>query len=89
MVVGGLAVSQHGYARATMDIDLLVESSLANQALVKKSLEVLPDKAVREIADDDLNDYVVMRVARGSDPYETDGSRKRRHRPTVSQWPSG
>ena len=62
MVVGGLAVNQHGYARATMDIDLLVESSLDNQARVKKSLEVLPDKAVREIANDDLNDYVVIRI---------------------------
>jgi hypothetical protein len=62
MLVGGLAVNQHGYSRATMDIDLLVDSSLDNQSRVKKSLEVLPDKAVLEIADDDLNDYVVIRV---------------------------
>jgi len=62
LVVGGLAVNQHGYTRATMDIDLLVDGSLENQFRVKKSLEVLPDKAVLEIADDDLNDYVVIRV---------------------------
>jgi hypothetical protein len=62
MIVGGLAVNYHGYARATMDIDLLVDSSLDNQTRVKKSLEVLPDKAVRGIADDDLNDYVVIRI---------------------------
>jgi len=32
MVVGGFAVNYHGYTRATMDIDLLVDSSRANQA---------------------------------------------------------
>lgn len=62
MVIGGFAVNYHGYTRATMDIDLLVDSSKGNQAKVKKSLEVLPDKAVLEIADDDLNDYLVIRV---------------------------
>lgn len=62
MVVGGFAVNYHGYIRATMDIDLLVDSSKSNQAKVKKSLEVLADKAVLEIADDDLNDYLVIRV---------------------------
>ena len=62
IVIGGLAVNQHGYTRATMDIDLLVDGSLENQSRVKKSLEILPDKAVLEIAGDDLNDYVVIRV---------------------------
>jgi len=62
MVVGGFAVNHHGLARGTMDIDLLVDSSAENQSRVKKSLEVLPDKAVLEIADDDLNDFVVIRV---------------------------
>ncbi len=62
MVVGGFAVNYHGYTRATMDIDLLVDSSKANQVRVKKALEVLPDKAVLEIAADDLNDYLVIRV---------------------------
>jgi len=36
-----------------MDIDLLVEDSLENQVKVKQALEVLPDKAVRELGDDD------------------------------------
>ena len=62
IVIGGLAVNQHGYTRATMDIDLLVDGSLENQSRVKKSLEILPDKAVLKIAGDDLNDYVVIRV---------------------------
>jgi hypothetical protein len=38
MVVGGFAVIQHGFLRATEDIDLLLEGSLENQAKVKKSL---------------------------------------------------
>ncbi len=62
LVVGGFAVNYHGLTRATMDIDLLVESSIDNQTKVKRSLEVLPDKAVREIANDDLNDFVLIRV---------------------------
>jgi|SRR5437660_5085635 len=62
VIVGGFAVNYHGLTRATMDIDLLVESSVDNQVRVKKSLEVLPDKAVLQIANDDLNDFVVIRV---------------------------
>jgi hypothetical protein len=63
LVVGGFAVNQHGFSRATMDIDLLVEDSLENQVKLKQALEVLPDKAVRELADDDLRNYVVVRIA--------------------------
>ncbi len=62
LVVGGFAVNQHGMGRATMDIDLLVDGSLENQARVKKALEVLPDKAVRELGADDLRNYLVVRV---------------------------
>ena len=50
-------------SRATEDIDLLIESSPENQARVKKALEVFPDKAVRELGDDDLRNYLVVRVA--------------------------
>jgi len=63
LVIGGFAVNQHGFSRATMDIDLLVEDSPENQVKVKRALEVLPDKAVRELGDDDLRNYVVVRVA--------------------------
>ncbi|MGA2173467.1 MAG: nucleotidyl transferase AbiEii/AbiGii toxin family protein [Verrucomicrobiota bacterium] len=62
LVVGGFAVNQHGMGRATMDIDLLVDGSPENQARVKKALEVLPDKAVRELGEDDLRNYLVVRV---------------------------
>jgi hypothetical protein len=63
LVVGGFAVIQHGFTRATMDIDLLVEDSLENQVKVKQALEILTDMAVRELGDDDLRSYVVVRVA--------------------------
>ena len=63
LVVGGFAVIQHGFLRATEDIDLLVEGSLENQAKVKKALSILPDKAIRELGDDDLRNYLVVRVA--------------------------
>ncbi|PYI89605.1 MAG: hypothetical protein DME26_00810 [Verrucomicrobia bacterium] len=62
MVVGGFAVIQHGYLRNTGDIDLLIDDSLENQTRIKRALEVLPDKAVRELGDDDLRNYVVVRV---------------------------
>jgi hypothetical protein len=63
LVVGGFAVIQHGYLRTTGDIDLLFEDPLENQARIKKALEILPDKAVRELGDDDLRQWVVVRVA--------------------------
>ena len=62
LVIGGFAVIHHGFTRTTEDIDLLIESSLANQALVKQALEYLPDQAVKELGNDDLRDWVVVRV---------------------------
>ena len=64
LVVGGFAIIQAGFPRATMDIDLLVESSLENQARVRTGLEILPQKAILELGpDEDLRDWVVLRVA--------------------------
>jgi hypothetical protein len=63
LVVGGLAMNQQGFLRATEDIDLLLEKSRENQEKVLKALEVLPDKAVREVNPNDLDEYIVVRVA--------------------------
>lgn len=63
VVVGGLAVNQQGFLRATEDIDLLLEESRENQEKVLRALEVLPDKAVREVKNSDLDEYTVVRVA--------------------------
>ena len=62
MVVGGFAVNQHGFSRTTMDIDVLIEDSPENQIKAKRALEILPDKAVLELGDDDLRDWVVVRI---------------------------
>jgi hypothetical protein len=63
IVIGGMAMNQHGMLRATEDIDLLVESSRENQEKVRRALEVLPDKAVKEMNETDLDSYTVVRVA--------------------------
>jgi len=62
LVVGGFAVIEHGFPRATMDIDFLLESSLENQAKVKAALTVLPEQAIIELGEDDIRNYVVVRV---------------------------
>ena len=62
MVVGGFAVNQHGFTRATMNIDVHIDDSPENQLRAKKALEVLPDKAVLELGEDDLRNYVVVRI---------------------------
>jgi hypothetical protein len=43
IVIGGFAIITAGYARSTMDIDLVIETSLENEALVFAALESLPD----------------------------------------------
>ncbi len=63
LVVGGFAINHHGFIRATEDIDILVDVDLENQRRVKKALEILPDKAILELGDDDLRDYTVVRVS--------------------------
>src|SRR5438552_5555726 len=62
LVVGGFAVIQQGFLRNTGAIDLLIEASSENQARTKMALEILPDKAVRELGEDDLRNYAVVRV---------------------------
>jgi len=47
VVIGGMAVIQAGFGRATNDIDLLIDTSQDNQSRVRKALMALPDQAVR------------------------------------------
>ena len=63
IVVGGMAIIQQGFLRATEDIDLLLERSRDNQNKVRKALEILPDKSVRELNESDLDEYLVVRIA--------------------------
>jgi hypothetical protein len=62
LVVGGFAIIQSGYPRSTGDVDLLMETSAENEARIFKALEVLPDKAVRELKAGEVSQYVVVRV---------------------------
>ncbi len=62
LVIGGVAINRLGFIRATEDIDLLIERELSNQILVKRAMEILPDKAILELADEDLAQWVVVRV---------------------------
>jgi hypothetical protein len=63
VVIGGMAVIQAGFPRATGDIDLLIDPSMENQQKVRQALSNLPDQAVRDLAPDDLERYAVVRVA--------------------------
>ena len=54
---------QAGFVRATEDIDLLVDADQYNQSRVRTALLDLPDQAVRDLGADDLDRYVVGRIA--------------------------
>lgn len=62
LVVGGWAVIQHGFARTTGDIDLLVDASLDNFERIKSAMLALPDGAIREVHPTDLDEFVVVRI---------------------------
>ena len=63
VLIGGFAVIAHGGARTTKDIDLLVDADPENVARVRQALQILEDRAVNEVADDDVARYSVVRVA--------------------------
>jgi len=63
IVIGGMAIIQSGFVRATEDIDLLVDTAPDNVQRLRRALADLPDRAVRDMADSDLDRYVVVRVA--------------------------
>ena len=63
VLIGGFAVIAHGAGRTTKDIDLLIEAGPANVARVREALQILEDKAVNDVADEDVARYSVIRVA--------------------------
>ena len=63
VVIGGFAIRGAGYIRDTMDVDLLIDAELGNEARVYAALETLPDKAVLELEPGDVSEYTVIRVA--------------------------
>lgn len=63
VVIGGFALILHGYARGTMDLDLLIDPSPVNVRKVKAALSLLADNAAAQVDDTDVERYVVVRVA--------------------------
>ena len=63
IVVGGFAIIEAGYPRFTGDIDLLIDASSENEALVYQALRILPDKAVDELSPGDVQRFIVVRIA--------------------------
>ena len=63
VVIGGMAMVLHGFNRGTEDIDLLVDRAVENIARLREALSILPDNAVREVRDTDVEEYGVVRVA--------------------------
>ena len=62
VVVGGFAIIQAGYFRSTEDIDLLIETTLDNEARVIESLLILADKAAAQLKPGEVGQYGVVRV---------------------------
>lgn len=63
VIVGGMAMLQLGSVRATEDIDLLVESSLENEARIIQAVSQLPDHAAAELRPGEIAQFEVIRVA--------------------------
>jgi len=63
VIVGGFAMRAAGSSRPTRDIDLILDTSLDNEARVFRALESLPDKAVRELKPGETAAVTVIRVA--------------------------
>lgn len=63
VLIGGFAVILHGFVRGTRDIDLLVDPSEENVRRLKKAMAALPDNAIAQIEDDDVQKFTVVRVA--------------------------
>jgi len=62
IVLGGFAIQQHGFQRATGAIDLLIDTELANESATFKALEILADKAVLDLKPGDVSQYSVVRI---------------------------
>ena len=63
LVIGGMAMVFHGFNRGTEGIDLLVDKVASNISLLKKALSILPDNAVEEVINSNIEEYGVVRVA--------------------------
>jgi hypothetical protein len=63
LVIGGFAIIQAGYPRFTEDLDLLIDTSLENEACVLKVLARLPDGVAAQVAPGEISHYGVVRIS--------------------------
>ena len=62
ILIGGLAINLHGFARNTEDIDLFIRPTKNNVDQVCRALmDVFDDNEIYEITLDELNKYAVIR----------------------------
>lgn len=62
LIIGGFAVNYYGFARATEDLDLLIDAAPENIEKIKQALCVLPDQAAKDLSPADFAQYSVIRV---------------------------
>ena len=82
IVIGGMAMVQLGFIRATEDIDFLIDKSVENEKLVLDVLARLPDHAARQIAPGEIQKYEIIRARQsphGSCVSETSYKKHFRH----------
>lgn len=70
IVIGGLAINLHGFARNTEDIDLFIQPSRENIENLRNSLfEIFHDDDINEITFEELLKYPVIRYISDSGIY--------------------
>ena len=62
LIIGGIAILYYGLARATEDIDLLIDPTPDNVERIKRALSTLPDQAARDLRPQDVAEYAVVRI---------------------------
>jgi hypothetical protein len=62
VVVGGLAMQQAGYLRATMDVDLIIDVEPDNEAKVLQAAAEMPEHAAAELKVGEVAEYTVVRI---------------------------
>ena len=63
VIVGGMAMLQLGFVRATEDIDLLIEATPENESRIIDAVSQLPDHAAAELKPGEIAQFEVIRVA--------------------------
>ena len=70
VLIGGMAINLHGFARYTEDIDLFVNPEEENiNNLRTAMMNVFRDDEIKEITTDELNKYAVIRYGAHDDFY--------------------